>query len=384
MDKSAVGLAPRNMAHVFLYGTLLNLELLEIVLGRKPHGVAAVLPDCRAAWVAGRDFPMIYRCEGAQASGFLLDASAQDIARLDFYEGPFSYDLEEVEVVCDGDKVPAQTYFPTPGRYEPGEDWNIADWTDRHGALRLFAAEEIMDRFGTMSAMEVDRRYPVILARAQQRLNASTTSSPQELRVKNDAQRIEVKSKVRDHDNWFLMEEFDLTHPKYDGTQSREIKRAVFVMADAVTVLPYDPVQDTVLLIEQFRAGVFRRGDPHPWSVEAIAGRIDGGETAQEAAFREAKEETGLTVRELLKINSYYASPGAATEYLTSYIGLADLSDFKAGTGGLTGEDEDIRSMIVSFDQMMEAVNSGEAENAPLLISALWLAANRDRLRANG
>jgi nudix-type nucleoside diphosphatase (YffH/AdpP family) len=372
------------MTHVFLYGTLLNLELLEIVLGRKPDGVAAVLPDCRAAWVAGREFPMVYRCDGGRAEGYLLEADAQDIARMDFYEGPFSYDLEAVEVVCDGDRVAAQTYFPTPGRYEPGEDWNIADWTNRHGALRLIAAQEIMDRFGVMSAEEVDRRYPVILARAQQKLNAVTSPSPQNLRVKNDAQHIEVKSKIRDHDNWFLMEEFDLTHPKYDGTQSREIKRAVFVMADAVTVLPYDPVQDTVLLIEQFRAGVFRRGDPHPWSLEAIAGRIDGGETAEDAAFREAKEETGLTLRRLEKINSYYASPGAATEYLTSYIGLADLGDFEAGTGGLTGEDEDIRSMIVPFERLMEAVRSGEAENAPLLISALWLAANRDRLRANG
>jgi hypothetical protein len=32
----------------------------------------------------------------------------------------------------------------------------------------------------------------------------------------------------------------------------------------------------------------------------------------------------------------------------------------------------------------MALVASGEAENGPLLVSALWLAANRDRLRREG
>lgn len=372
------------MTSIFIYGTLLDLELLAVVLGRDPKVAPAVLPECRSAWVAGCEFPMIYRSDGAQADGILLDANAEDVARLDFYEGPYSYDLQEVEVLCDGKLVPAKTYFPTPGRYEPGDDWSITDWIAQHGPLRRIAAAEIMQRFGVMSAEEVARRYPVILARAQQRLNAIEMPSVRALRVNNDAKRVEIMSKTRDHDNWFLMEEFDLTHPRFDGSQTDLIKRAVFVMADAVTVLPYDPVHDTVMLIEQFRAGVFRRGDPHPWSVEVIAGRIDGGETPEEAALREAREETGLDLRELVKINSYYASPGATTEYLTSYVGLADLSARVDGVGGLESEDEDIRSITVPFERLMEAVANGEAENAPLLLSAYWLAANRDRLRASG
>jgi nudix-type nucleoside diphosphatase (YffH/AdpP family) len=160
--------------------------------------------------------------------------------------------------------------------------------------------------------------------------------------------------------------------------------RGVFVMADAVTVLPYDPVRDVVMLIEQFRVGIYRRGDPHPWSLEVIAGRVDGGETVEQAALREAREEAGLDLKTLYKVSSYYPSPGAATEYLTSYIATADLPDSLAGLGGLASENEDIRTMIVPFDTLMAAVTSGEAENAPLIISALGLARMRDGMRTDG
>ncbi len=51
--------------------------------------------------------------------------------------------------------------------------------------------------------------------------------------------------------------------------------------ADAVTVLPYDPVRDRVLLIEQYRFGVHMRGDPRPWVLEPVAGRIDAGRDAR-------------------------------------------------------------------------------------------------------
>ena len=139
---------------------------------------------------------------------------------------------------------------------------------------------------------------------------------------------------------------------------------------------------DRVMLIEQFRAATYLRGDPNPWSLEAIAGRQDGGETHEEAAHREALEETGLTLQDLHRVGGYYGSPGANTEYLTSYIGIADLPDGVEGVGGLASEAEDIRSMVVPFERLMAAVDSGEAENAPLILSALWLARLRPNLRS--
>ena len=69
------------------------------------------------------------------------------------------------------------------------------------------------------------------------------------------------------------------------------VTRAAFVSGDAVTVLPYDPLRDRVLVVEQFRAGPQARGDAQAWQMEAIAGRIDPGETpeASGAAARRRK-----------------------------------------------------------------------------------------------
>ena len=69
------------------------------------------------------------------------------------------------------------------------------------------------------------------------------------------------------------------------------------------------------------------------------------------------------------------------TEYLLSYVGLADLPDDVAGIGGLAAEAEDIRSHILSFDALMDLVGSGEADNGPLILTALWLARHRDVIR---
>ena len=137
-----------DMASVFLYGTLLDLELLEIVLGHPPEVRSAHLSGCRSAWVAGRDFPMIYRLEGAVAQGVLLEARGDDVARMDFYEGPFSYDLACVTVECDGQPRQAQTYFPAPGLYQPGSDWVISEWVQEFGTAQKRKAREIMAGFG--------------------------------------------------------------------------------------------------------------------------------------------------------------------------------------------------------------------------------------------
>ncbi|MBN8194773.1 ADP-ribose diphosphatase, partial [Bacillus sp. NTK074B] len=83
---------------------------------------------------------------------------------------------------------------------------------------------------------------------------------------------------------FFAVIEDRLRHRRFGGGMSETVLRAAFLMSDAVTVLPYDPVRDRVMVGEQFRAGPFARGDRNPWSIEAIAGRIDAGEAPETAA----------------------------------------------------------------------------------------------------
>ena len=214
------------MKPIFLYGSLCDLALLEVVLGRAPDVSPATLDGFAAFWAAGETFPMIEARDGACATGLLLRIEDQtDIDRLDFYEGPFDYSLQTATVHSAEAQHEALVYLPTPGRYTAGASWDVADWTARHGALQTCAAHEIMSRFGVLSAQEVARRTPVILARAQQQLNGRASTTPRRLRHKSDADRVSLTGQFVDHDRFFLTEDLVVTHPKYDGGHSAERRR---------------------------------------------------------------------------------------------------------------------------------------------------------------
>ena len=366
----------------FFYGTLCHAPLLAAVLGRAVPMRPARLAGHAVHWVADHAFPMILTQAGGVAAGVIVEGlEPTDIARLDFYEGGFDYATHEVTAEADGTRIAARVYIATADRLHPGAPWVLQDWVDRYGAVAVRAAGRFMQDFGRVPPGEAWRRYPAMLVRAAAELRAAQ-AAPTRMRRATAPGDVEVTRHTEPYAQFFSVEEFDLRHRRFDGTMSEPMRRAVFVSGDAATVLPYDPVRDRVMLIEQFRAGPFGRGDPQPWMLEPIAGRIDPGETPEAAARREAVEEAGLTLGALVKVGQYYPSPGMLAEYLYSFVGLADLPDGSAGLGGLAEEHEDIRAHLVSFDRLMALVDSGEVQIAPLLVTIYWLAANRARLRA--
>nr|WP_319251285.1 NUDIX domain-containing protein [uncultured Celeribacter sp.] len=224
---------------------------------------------------------------------------------------------------------------------------------------------------------------PMILIRAWARLQAGQGARPRAPgRADMSRDDVQVLDRLIPYSGFFAVDDSRLRHKRFDGGTSGILGRAGFLMADAATVLPYDPRRDRVLIIEQFRFGPFARGDLRPWMFEPIAGRIDPGEGATETVLREAVEEAGVTLGALHKIAEYYPSSGAITEYVHSFIGIADLPDDITGVGGLEAEQEDIASTLVSFERLMEMCDAGMLDVGPLYLSALWLARHRDRLRA--
>lgn len=372
------------MTDFFFYGTLCHAPLLARVLGRAVALEPAFLPGHSVFWASGQAFPVIV-AGGDGAPGCVVRAlEAADIARLDFYEGGFGYRTRELAVrLAEGREMPAEVYYPDAEVGPTGAPWSLADWVQRWGDTALAAAEDFMALHGRKDPDQVRRRYGQMLVRGGARVRAEVARpGTQALRRLPERGDIEVQAIHHPYNAYFAVEERDLRFRRFDGSMSAVLNRAVFISGDAAIVLPYDPVRDRVMVIEQFRAGPHARGDANPWLVEAIAGRIDGGETPEEAARREAVEEAGLELRALHQGPRYYPSPAAKAEYLYSFVGIADLPDAAAGIGGLASEAEDIRSHVIAFDRLMALVVSGEIDNAPLIILAYWLQSERPRLRA--
>ena len=103
--------------------------------------------------------------------------------------------------------------------------------------------------------------------------------------------RVHILDKTVCYDGFFRIERYRLRHQLFRGGWSREITRELFERGHAAAVLPYDPLLDAVVLIEQFRIGALETpGDP--WLLEIVAGVIDKpDETPEDVVRREAVEE---------------------------------------------------------------------------------------------
>ncbi|BDM20703.1 MULTISPECIES: NUDIX domain-containing protein [Pseudomonas] len=191
---------------------------------------------------------------------------------------------------------------------------------------------------------------------------------------------VEIVERANCFKGFYKLDKVHLRHELFAGGMSREISRELFVRHDAVCVLPYDPLRDEVVLIEQFRVGALGKVD-NPWLIEMVAGLIDKATEEPEAvAHREAEEEAGLAISALWPITRYFPSPGGSDEYVHLYLGRC-TSEGAGGLHGLEEESEDIRVRVWSFDDAMQAVRDGQICNAATIISLQWLALNKDEVR---
>lgn len=178
---------------------------------------------------------------------------------------------------------------------------------------------------------------------------------------------------------FFRMDKLWLTHPRFDGQEMPVFTRELFIRGDATCVLPYDPVRDEVVLLEQFRLGALGRAQS-PWLLELVAGMNEDGESPEEVAQREGQEEAGLTFSKLDKICDYLVSPGGTTEMIHLFYGQIS-AESAGGLFGIEHEHEDIRAHVVSADDAIAMIHDGRINNAAAIIALQWLELNRSRLR---
>lgn len=190
---------------------------------------------------------------------------------------------------------------------------------------------------------------------------------------------VEIVARETVYRGYFRIDRVDLRHPLFDGGMSPIVRREVSERGHAVAVMPYDPIRDEIILIEQFRIGAYDAGW-HPWLVEIVAGIVEPGESAEDVARREAVEEAGVALGELIPVCEYQPSPGALTERCTIFLARADARG-AGGIHGLAEEAEDIRVFVAPFEEAMRMFESGRINNSIVIIALLWLALNRERIR---
>ena len=145
----------------------------------------------------------------------------------------------------------------------------------------------------------------------------------------------------------------------------RETTREIAAYPDSVGIIALDE-NDSVVLVRQYRHAVGRV------LLEIPAGGIEEGESPEESALRELKEETGYAAARVERIGGAYAAPGYATEFLHLFL----ASGLECGAAGAE-EDEFIEVVRVPLNEVRTLIESGELCDGKSIIVVLTLLLHR-------
>jgi ADP-ribose pyrophosphatase len=185
----------------------------------------------------------------------------------------------------------------------------------------------------------------------------------------------EVRERVLVHDGFLRVYRYVFEVEKHDGGTD-VLKRDVMERGDAVAVLGYDPKRDEVVLGNEFRPGVKVAGE-YPDRDNLVAGGIENGEPAIDAAVREMREEAGLELREPIIIHQGgFVSSGGTSERIVLVFGFVDTSN-AGGVHGNSEEQEDILTVVLPADVFIVRVRTGEINDLKTLVAGYWFAEHR-------
>ena len=89
--------------------------------------------------------------------------------------------------------------------------------------------------------------------------------------TKND---VEIIARETLYSGFFSLELYRFRHRLFNGEMSGEVRREIFERGHAAVLLPFDPVRDEVVLVEQIRIAAFDTSES-PWLLEMVAGMIE-------------------------------------------------------------------------------------------------------------
>jgi ADP-ribose pyrophosphatase len=182
-------------------------------------------------------------------------------------------------------------------------------------------------------------------------------------------------------DGHFPLQKVRFRYRRFDGSLSAPMNWEMWRRGDAVAILPYDPWNHRVALIEQFRLPMLAAGE-HPISREVPAGLLEPGEEPGACGLRELREEAGLEADILAGMGSYMLAQGATDERVHFFAARVRLPEPGEGSIlGLESESEETRVLVLGAEEAFGMMARNEIRNACGAISLLWLQLNAPRLR---
>lgn len=175
------------------------------------------------------------------------------------------------------------------------------------------------------------------------------------------------------YDGWNRFEVATIEEETSDGHLLRH-EREIIDHGDAAVVLVCDPERGMALLVRQLRPPLLARG-LDPFLLEACAGIIDPGETAEQCAVREAQEELGVTPQRLRLVQTIVPSAGTLTERMHLFLAEWSAGDPSGAGGGNRHEGETIEVVEMPLADLFAAARQGRIEDAKtlVLVQALML-----------
>jgi ADP-ribose pyrophosphatase len=135
----------------------------------------------------------------------------------------------------------------------------------------------------------------------------------------------------------------------------------------SVVILPLD-ADGNLLFVKQYR---------HAAGMELLelpAGTMDAGETPEECASREIREETGMAADTFINLGGFYLAPGYSSEYMHVFL----ATDLRASPLAADA-DEFLSVHPVSINEALRMAEHGDIPDAKSL-AAFHLAKNHLKL----
>jgi nudix-type nucleoside diphosphatase (YffH/AdpP family) len=163
------------------------------------------------------------------------------------------------------------------------------------------------------------------------------------------------------------------------GDEGGEHRREVVSIGQSACVLPYDADRKTALVVRLPRAPLIANAVVEDL-IEAPAGMLGDGETAEACVRREAMEEAGVELETLEPIGVCWPSPGVLAERTHLFLAPYGAADRKGAGGGLAEEHEDIRVEERTLSELWDLAGNGGLGDLKTLTLVLALQARRPEL----